>query len=353
MAKKKSKQQPKQPNTADFDNAAPQIEKPTTPVFTTSNQPANTSQDDEHTPATTQVSFFDFITLATTEDIKKFLKLASTTPDGKNLENLWRRAHGEGYEKGRKSLLQSLERKLEEKFGEGVERGKDLGCEEGYNVAKEAFDDIIKVVKARETPKMSTSNISTQTDPPTVTTVSKSAQTNPISILPTSYSTSSTQTSTLCTISNPTMDYSAQTSPWMNENMKNGTFSAEKSSPAKINENSQTQTAIRFPNEPTALCNGPNVQNESPSSKITPNRHSHLFDTSQPIEDKKSVISCAIPESHCHTALYVSPASTTSVTALETALETPGFTQICPKMRKSPVFNQKHLELPESRPVSE
>jgi flagellar biosynthesis/type III secretory pathway protein FliH len=104
-----------------------------------------------YTPATSQLSFFDFITLATTEDIKKFLTLASTTPEGKNLENLWRRAHGEGYKKGKISLLQDLEKKMEHKFEEGVDRGMDLGHEQGYTVAKEGFDGIIKALKARDT----------------------------------------------------------------------------------------------------------------------------------------------------------------------------------------------------------
>jgi flagellar biosynthesis/type III secretory pathway protein FliH len=157
MAKKKSKQQLKQPNATNVGDTA---------AVQTTSQPASTSQDDAHALATTQISFFDFITMATTEDIKVFLKLASTTPEGENLETLWRRAHGEGYEKGRKVVLQDLEKKMEDKFEEGVEKGKDLGREEGYSVAKEAFDEIIKVVKAREAPKIDTSDAETQTGPP-------------------------------------------------------------------------------------------------------------------------------------------------------------------------------------------
>jgi hypothetical protein len=89
MAKKSSKNQPKRPSTADFDNAAP-------PAVTTINQPASTS-------------FLNFITLATTEDIKKFLRFAATTPESVNLFYLWKRAYDEGFQKGRKSLLQNLE----------------------------------------------------------------------------------------------------------------------------------------------------------------------------------------------------------------------------------------------------
>jgi hypothetical protein len=137
MAKTSSKKQPKQPNVANVGDTVTAQSITTSPITsTTADQPTITSQIDSHTPATTHVSFFDFITLATTEDIKKFLKLASTTPKGENLENLWRRAHMEGYKKGRKSLLQDLKKKMEDKYEEGVERGMNLGREQGYTVQK-------------------------------------------------------------------------------------------------------------------------------------------------------------------------------------------------------------------------
>jgi hypothetical protein len=177
MAKKGSKNQSKWSNTAN--NTAPLVEKAPTPVIITTSQPTNTTRDDEHT-------FFNFITLATTEDIKIFLKLASTTQEGRNLENLWRRAHEEGYEKERKSLLQDLEKKLEDRFEEGVERGMDLGREQGYTVAKEGFDGIIKELKAREASKTCTINTGTQTDTPTATTTSISIQTSPTTLTTTS-----------------------------------------------------------------------------------------------------------------------------------------------------------------------
>jgi flagellar biosynthesis/type III secretory pathway protein FliH len=130
MAKKSSKNQPKWPSTADFDNVA-------LPTVTTTNQPASSS-------------FLNFITLATIEDIKKFLKLAATTHEGENLVYLWKRAYEDGIENGRKSLLQDLGKEMEEKFEEGVERGMNLGREQGYTsyytMAKEAFDKIIKAV---------------------------------------------------------------------------------------------------------------------------------------------------------------------------------------------------------------
>ena len=178
MGKKGLKKQPKQPNAANYgDPATAQGITPSLITSITTNQPTSTSQVDSHAPATTRISFFDFITLATTKDIKEFLKLASTTPEGENLGYLWRRAHGEGYEKGRKSLLQDLNKKMEDKF---EERGMDLGREEGYTIAKEAFDDIINTVKAREaTKKAITTNSGTQTVS-TTTITSIATQTSPL-----------------------------------------------------------------------------------------------------------------------------------------------------------------------------
>ena len=55
---------------------------------------------------------------------------------------------------------------MEEKF-EGVARGMDLGREEGYTVAKQGFDGIVKALKDREQlKKVSTSDFGTQTLPP-------------------------------------------------------------------------------------------------------------------------------------------------------------------------------------------
>jgi hypothetical protein len=182
MAKKSSKNQPKRPTMANLDNEA----QPATKTAT----PADTSHVNEHAPAATRLSFFNFVTIATTKDIKEFLELAATTLEGENLLYLWERA----YEDGRKAVLRNLEKKLEGKYEEGVERGMDLGREEGYNVAKEGFDGIVKELKAGEAPKKpSTTDFGTQIDPPTpittvytlttpktATTTSTSVQTNPI-----------------------------------------------------------------------------------------------------------------------------------------------------------------------------
>lgn len=213
MAKKSSKKQPKQPNATNVsDTVTAQIDTTIPITSITTDKPTSTSQVYAHIPATTRLSFFNFLTIATTESILAFLELAATTPEGANLERLWERAYEEGYEKGRKSLLLNLGIKMEEKFEEGVERGMDLGREEGYTVAKEAFDNIIKVVKAKEALKVDTTEAGSQTET-RATTTSISVQTDSTSTLPTSYSTSSTQTSTLYTTSHPTMDVSIQTNP--------------------------------------------------------------------------------------------------------------------------------------------
>lgn len=212
MAKKSAKNRPKQPIVANLDDAATKevAATHTTPLPTTTSQSASASQVDTHAPATTRLSFFNFLTIATTENIEAFLELAATTPEGANLERLWERAYEEGYEKGRKSLLRNLEIKMEEKFEEGIQRGMDLGREEGYTVAKEAFDEIIKVVKAREAPKVNTTSASTQTAA-TYTTISMQTDFNLSSS--TSYLTSGTQTNHLHTNSCPTMDCFVQTNP--------------------------------------------------------------------------------------------------------------------------------------------
>jgi flagellar biosynthesis/type III secretory pathway protein FliH len=166
MVKKCSKNQLKQLTTAEFDNTAPSAEETAAPILnnitaTPAALPVDSSRDNKCAPTTTQLLFFKFITLVSTEDIKRFLKLASTTPESeeKNLENLWRRAHGEGYENGRKSVLWNLEKKMEENYEEGLERGMDLGWEQGYNIAKVAFNDIVKELKARESRKLANTTV--------------------------------------------------------------------------------------------------------------------------------------------------------------------------------------------------
>ena len=160
MAKKKSKQQPKQPNSANGID--------TTEIITSM-----------PTTAPTHISFCDFIKLADIDTINDFLSTTTTILESQNLEALWKRAYKEGYERGRKSLLEDIRREMEDMYDEGLARGKDLGREEGYMIAKEAFDSMVMQLKARDAPKISTNDTSTQTAPPTTATASISVQTNP------------------------------------------------------------------------------------------------------------------------------------------------------------------------------
>jgi hypothetical protein len=165
MAKKSSKNQPKQPNSASRVNTT---EITSTPITTP-----------------THIVFRNFIKLAEIDTINTFLTATTSTLESENIKLLWERAYEEGYENGRKVVLPVLQRsrtKLEEKLEEGIRRGKDLGREEGYNVAKEGFDRIVRALKAREAPKTCTIDADTQMDPQTTATTSISIQTNPITL---------------------------------------------------------------------------------------------------------------------------------------------------------------------------
>jgi hypothetical protein len=153
-------------------------------------------------------------------------KMAGTSPktipygmDGIHVEcggtvktSLWRRAHAEGCEKGRKSLLQDLGKKMEDKYEEGIEKGMDLGREQGYMVAKEGFDGIVEGLKARATLTASTSDAGTQTDPPAITTTSVSVQTNPTTLISASQAWEFIETGVDTRLA-PTAAVSTQTTP--------------------------------------------------------------------------------------------------------------------------------------------
>jgi hypothetical protein len=272
---------------------------------------------------------------------------------------------------------------MEEKFEKGVARGMDLGHEEGYTVAKEAFDRMVEVLKAREDPKKaSTSDSGTQMDPP--------ASYNTISVQVsaplTSYSTSGTQTS-------PTTCIASPQSPTFSQNRKNAKIHyTSEISPNTAIFSSQTLSATALdPLEPststTALKsrsatadsaekrekveNSP-IQVFTPTtpklpssttseltddiprvytSSQTPNDViSHLITlptvASSPLtphltEHQKSALSCADFESQPHTE---SPALTSIATALETHQLVPGFTKNHQKIEISPIFTQNHAE---------
>jgi hypothetical protein len=211
MGKKSLKKQQKQPSMADFDNTAP-------PAITTTSQPASNPQvDNAHAPTTTQLSFRDFLTIANTEDIKKFLRVAVTTPEGANLFYLWKRAYDSGWRSPKREKITTREFRKEDE-GKVWRRswGMNLGREQGYTIVKEAFDKMIVAIKARNTPKVDTADISTQTN--SVVTTGISVQTTALSM---THSTSGTQTNTMITTSHPTTDVFVQTDLELSGNGKN------------------------------------------------------------------------------------------------------------------------------------
>jgi hypothetical protein len=292
MAKKSSKKQPNATNHGDTASV------PVTTSIVT-NQPANISQD---APAKTRLSFFDFITLATTEDIKNFLKLASTTSEGGNLGNLWRRAHAEGYKKGRKA---ALETETKDKFREGIAKGMDLGREQGYNVAKEAFDEIIKTVKAREASESKFSNAIVQTDP-TIFSSTSQARTSIEKGIGTRLA--------------PTIDFSVQTSPCVAH--------------TPILSTSGTQTETRLPQ---------NLKNSSlsrlatsPPSEFSGNQKSTKTESTCDFSSNITFSSLLTPSF----TVFNPVAPSTTSTALEMRPTTAGFTTKHEKVENSSFFIQ-------------
>ena len=118
----------------------------------------------------------------------------------------------EGYENGRKSLLWNLERKMEDKYEEGVEKGMNLGREEGYTIAKEGFDEIIKVKRAREAAKAQTS-VKNGVDACLVPTAAVSTQTTALIV---------TAPSTMTSVSTQTNSTTSTTMPEAQTLVKNG-----------------------------------------------------------------------------------------------------------------------------------
>jgi hypothetical protein len=73
-------------------------------------------------PAARQI-FREFIEIADLETIKIFLSTTFSVPESENLELLWNRAFEEGYTTGRRTLLSTLDKKLDEADERGYERG--------------------------------------------------------------------------------------------------------------------------------------------------------------------------------------------------------------------------------------
>ena len=91
--------------------------------------------------ATAKISAIDFRTFiqhAKLEDIAKFLELASTTQDGRNLAFFWEQAYDRGYTEGRADILrEELDMATEQLENAWMRHGRDVSYEEGYKKGKE------------------------------------------------------------------------------------------------------------------------------------------------------------------------------------------------------------------------
>src|ERR1700734_3984733 len=79
------------------------------------------------TIATTSITFGKFVELADLENIKDFLAIAASTPEGHNLERLWDRAFEEGHTAGRQALLGNFNQKVRESYERGFDEGEAAG----------------------------------------------------------------------------------------------------------------------------------------------------------------------------------------------------------------------------------
>ena len=91
--------------------------------------------------ATAKISAVDFRTFiqhAKSDDIEKFLKLTSTTQDGRNLAFFWEQAYDREYTEGRADVLrEELDTASERLQNEWMLCGRDVGYEQGYKKGKE------------------------------------------------------------------------------------------------------------------------------------------------------------------------------------------------------------------------
>ena len=144
MTKKGPKNQPKRSSTANAAPAEKSVQAASirtdseiiTATTTTRSTPANTCPE---TQAARQ-KFREFIEIANLETIKIFLSTTFSVPESENLELLWDRAFEEGYDAGRRKLLSTLDKKLDEADERGYERGVEeskikyfkMGLDDGH-----------------------------------------------------------------------------------------------------------------------------------------------------------------------------------------------------------------------------
>jgi len=123
--------------------------------------------------STTACDFHSFLEMADCKSIAQFCNWASTTSDSENLRLLWIHTLNEGkkwvIKQGRKLGIEEG-RKLG--IDEGIKKGMNLGHEEGYLVAKEGFE---RVIKAKEVLEKTNNTVNIDCSPQTNTNTCKMA----------------------------------------------------------------------------------------------------------------------------------------------------------------------------------
>ena len=227
---------------------------------------------------------------------------------------------------------------MEEKFEEGIQRGMDLGREEGYTVAKEAFDEIIKVVKAREAPKVNTTSASTQTAA-TYTTISMQTDFNLSSS--TSYLTSGTQTNHLHTNSCPTMDCFVQTNPSSIQTSCHISNSSSLSPtlPQVTATSSVSTTTMGIQTNPTTT----QLLETNPPTCVATSQCPELLETKKMRKTRKLALHKSLQASFRKTSLFVHHQHTLSLLRLLVHLFTPKTsTQIVQTSKTRPISALTH-----------
>jgi hypothetical protein len=339
--------------------------KTNSPVTETTTNLSESHPDD--TPSRTNVAFRDFIKLADIDTINSFLSATTSILESENLEVLWKRAYEEGYERGRKMLLEDIRREMEDMYDEGLARGKDLGREEGYTIAKEAFDNMVMQLKARDAPKISTNDTSTQTDPLTTATASISVQTNPTTFADTSQSPTPSEIAkkpenllnyseispkvAVFSFPTPYVTFSESTAPPMSttalETRPTTSIFSQKQ-PKTEKSSISTQTTPQPPStsttEPTNEVTRAYTSSPTPNDVIlqhsAPPTSASSSSTPYPAGQEKCELLGAISESQQCTATLESTTPFPTTPVPETPSTTLVFIQKQPKVEKAPISTQ-------------
>jgi hypothetical protein len=148
MAKKSSKHQSNPANTVNLGNLA------TEPTKTNSltKEPTLIATNETTVPPATSPPIsgsdsspgpFSYKPITDIVSIERLAGLAKDSPHDSALGIVWKYAYDEGYQKGRKEILQDLKKKLEERFKEGETEGIKKGREiyYGKGIVRGEYDE--------------------------------------------------------------------------------------------------------------------------------------------------------------------------------------------------------------------